>query len=86
MLKVVVQEVTVLGEFSRYAGVEALELVRVDPKKTHERFYYWDAPNVRGYYDRDGKAPFEGGWRKPSETHRGRRRGIRIASIPCCTR
>ena len=65
VLKIVVQEVTVLGEFSRYAGVEALELVRVDPKKSHVRIYYWDAPNVRGYYDRDGRAPFEGGWRKP---------------------
>ena len=65
VLKVVVQEVTVLGEFARYAGVEALELIRADPKKANERIYYWDAPNVRGYYDRDGKAPFEGGWRKP---------------------
>ena len=65
VLKVVVQEVTVLGEFSRYAGVESLELLRVDPKKSHVRIYYWDAPNVRGYYDRDGRAPFEGGWRKP---------------------
>jgi murein DD-endopeptidase MepM/ murein hydrolase activator NlpD len=65
VIKVVVQEVTVLGEFARYAGVEALELVRADPKKPRERIYYWDAPNVRGYYDRDGKAPYEGGWRKP---------------------
>ncbi|MES1187625.1 MAG: peptidoglycan DD-metalloendopeptidase family protein [Myxococcales bacterium] len=65
VIKVVVQEVTVLGEFARYAGVEALELVRADPKKPRERIYYWDAPNVRGYYDHDGKAPFEGGWRKP---------------------
>jgi murein DD-endopeptidase MepM/ murein hydrolase activator NlpD len=65
VLRMVVQEVTSLGEFSRYAGVEALELLRVDPSKTHLRIYYWDAPNVRGYYDRDGKAPFEGGWRKP---------------------
>jgi hypothetical protein len=65
VLKLVVQEVTVLGEFSRYAGVEALELLRVDPKKTNLRLYYSDAPNVRGYYDRDGRAPFEGGWRKP---------------------
>jgi len=65
VIKVVVQEVTVLGEFARYAGVEALELVRVDPKKPHVRLYYSDAPGARGYYDRDGKAPFEGGWRKP---------------------
>jgi len=65
VLKLVVQEVTVLGEFSRYAGVEALELVRVDPKKAGFRVYYSDAPGVRGYYDRDGRAPFEGGFGKP---------------------
>jgi murein DD-endopeptidase MepM/ murein hydrolase activator NlpD len=65
VIRLVVQEVTALGEFVRYAGVEALELIRVDPKKTHLRIYYSDAPGMRGYYDRDGKAPFEGGWRKP---------------------
>ncbi|HEY6080798.1 MAG TPA: M23 family metallopeptidase [Polyangiaceae bacterium] len=65
VLRVVVQEVTVLGEFARYAGVEALELQRVDPKKTRLRIYYSDAPSIRGYYDHDGRAPFEGGWRKP---------------------
>ncbi len=65
VIRIVAQEVTVLGEFTRYAGVEALELIRVDPKKTHLRIYYSDAPGVRGYYDHDGKAPFEGGWRKP---------------------
>jgi hypothetical protein len=65
VLKLVVQEVTVLGEFSRYAGVEALELVRIDPKKSGFRVYYSDAPGVRGYYDRDGRAPFEGGFAKP---------------------
>jgi murein DD-endopeptidase MepM/ murein hydrolase activator NlpD len=65
VLRVVVQEVTVLGDFSRYAGVEALELTRVDPKKSKLRIYYSDAPGVRGYYDHDGRAPFEGGWRKP---------------------
>jgi murein DD-endopeptidase MepM/ murein hydrolase activator NlpD len=65
VIKVVVQEVTTLGDFSRYAGVEALELIRVDPKKPHLRLYYSDAEGARGYYDRDGKAPFEGGWHKP---------------------
>ena len=65
VLRVVAQEVTVLGEFSRYAGIEALELVRVDPKKTKLRIYYCDCPGIRGYYDHDGRAPFEGGWRKP---------------------
>lgn len=65
VLRVVAQEVTVLGEFARYAGIEALELVRVDPKKNKLRIYYCDAPGIRGYYDHDGRAPFEGGWRKP---------------------
>lgn len=65
VLRVVAQEVTVLGEFARYAGIEALELIRVDPKKSKLRIYYSDAPGIRGYYDHDGRAPFEGGWRKP---------------------
>lgn len=65
VLRVVAQEVTVLGEFARYAGIEALELIRVDPKKSKLRVYYSDAPGIRGYYDHDGRAPFEGGWRKP---------------------
>jgi murein DD-endopeptidase MepM/ murein hydrolase activator NlpD len=65
VLRVVAQEVTVLGEFTRYAGIEALELVRVDPKKSKLRIYYCDSPGIRGYYDHDGRAPFEGGWRKP---------------------
>jgi murein DD-endopeptidase MepM/ murein hydrolase activator NlpD len=65
VLRVVAQEVTVLGEFARYAGVEALELIRVDPKKNKLRVYYCDSPGIRGYYDHDGRAPFEGGWRKP---------------------
>jgi murein DD-endopeptidase MepM/ murein hydrolase activator NlpD len=65
VLRVVAQEVTVLGEFARYAGIEALELVRVDPKKSRLRIYYCDSPGIRGYYDHDGRAPFEGGWRKP---------------------
>jgi murein DD-endopeptidase MepM/ murein hydrolase activator NlpD len=64
-LRVVAQEVTVLGEFARYAGIEALELIRVDPKKNKLRIYYCDSPGIRGYYDHDGRAPFEGGWRKP---------------------
>jgi murein DD-endopeptidase MepM/ murein hydrolase activator NlpD len=64
-LRVVAQEVTVLGDFARYAGIEALELIRADPKKGKLRIYYCDSPGVRGYYDHDGRAPFEGGWRKP---------------------
>lgn len=62
-LRVIVQEVTVLGEFSRYAGVEAIEVLR-DGKKP-ERYYYYSHPQEGGYFDASGKAPFEGGWRKP---------------------
>ncbi|HKY39370.1 MAG TPA: M23 family metallopeptidase [Polyangiaceae bacterium] len=64
-LRVVAQEVTVLGDFARYAGIEALELVRADSKQGKLRIYYCDSPGIRGYYDHDGRAPFEGGWRKP---------------------
>lgn len=65
VLRLVAQEVTVLGDFARYAGVEALELLRADDQKGKLRVYYLDAPEIRGYYDHQGRAPFEGGWRKP---------------------
>lgn len=62
-LRIIAQEVTVLGEFSRYAGIEALELER--PGKDPIRIYYFSHAKEGGYYDRTGRAPFEGGWRKP---------------------
>lgn len=62
-LRLIVQEVTVLGEFSRYAGVEALEIRRA--KGDVLRLYYLDAPGERGHYDAKGRAPYEGGWRNP---------------------
>ncbi len=65
-LRVIAQEVTVLGEFSRYAGVEAIELVRAG--KPALRFYYFNSPGQSGYFDLNGRAPFEGGWRKPITT------------------
>ncbi|HSC86689.1 MAG TPA: M23 family metallopeptidase [Polyangiaceae bacterium] len=65
-LRVIVQEVTVLGEFSRYAGVEAIELQREG--KPVQRFYYFSSPGQSGYFDNTGRAPFEGGWRKPITT------------------
>lgn len=65
-LRIIVQEVTVLGEFSRYAGVEAIELLREG--KPTQRFYYYSHPEQGGYFDASGKAPFEGGWRKPIPT------------------
>lgn len=63
-LRVIAQEVTVLGDFSRYAGIEAMEVARKSKKKTL-RIYYFNHPTVGGYYDRTGRAPYDGGWRKP---------------------
>lgn len=62
-LRVIAQEVTVLGDFARYSGIEALEIV--DPDGKSFRLYYVEAPGERGYYDAEGHAPYEGGWRKP---------------------
>jgi murein DD-endopeptidase MepM/ murein hydrolase activator NlpD len=63
VIRLVVQEVTVLGDFARYAGVEALEFRPV--KGEAVRVYYFDMPGERGYYDVKGRAPHDGGWRKP---------------------
>lgn len=62
-LRIIAQEVTVLGEFARYAGIEALEIVR--PGKDPQRVYYYPHPVEGGYFDVAGKAPYEGGWRVP---------------------
>jgi murein DD-endopeptidase MepM/ murein hydrolase activator NlpD len=62
-LRVIAQEVTVLGDFARYSGIEALEIV--DPDGKSFRLYYVEAPGERGYYDAEGHAPYDGGWRKP---------------------
>ena len=64
-LRVIGQEVTVLGEFARYTGIEAIEVVPANPKREPLRVYYFDDPSLRGYYDATGKSPYEGGWRKP---------------------
>ncbi len=67
LVRIVVQEVTVLGDFARYAGVEALEYrpagTGADQKPL--RVYYWKGPASRGYFDASGRSPNEGGWRKP---------------------
>lgn len=60
-LRVVAQEVTVLGEFSRYAGIEALEYVPRDGQPI--RIYYF--PARKKYFDERGRAPGEGGWARP---------------------
>lgn len=65
VLKVIAQEVTVLGEFSRYAGVEALEYIpQGKPEKTL-RIYYFRGTRSKGYFDAQGRSPSEGGWRRP---------------------
>ena len=46
VVRLIVQEVTVLGDFARYAGVEALELRR--KKGDPVRVYYLDVPGERG--------------------------------------
>ena len=62
-IRVVAQEVTVLGEFARYSGVEAVELLRKGEKPL--RIYYFRGSSSRGYFDSSGRSPYEGGWRKP---------------------
>jgi Peptidase family M23 len=64
-LRLIGQEVTVLGEFARYTGIEAIEVVPANPKREPLRVYYFDDASLRGYYDASGKSPYEGGWRKP---------------------
>jgi len=64
-IRLIGQEVTVLGEFARYTGIEALEVKHADPSKETLRIYYFDDPTLRGYYDASGKSPYEGGFRKP---------------------
>jgi murein DD-endopeptidase MepM/ murein hydrolase activator NlpD len=66
MLRVIAQEVTVLGEFARYSGIEALEWRPAKGKPL--RLYYFRGPSSRGYFDDRGRSPYEGGWRKPIPT------------------
>jgi murein DD-endopeptidase MepM/ murein hydrolase activator NlpD len=63
VLGVVAQEVTVLGSFARYAGVEALEYrpVRGEPL----RIYYHEADKSRGYVDSKGRVFGKSRWTRP---------------------
>ncbi len=67
VIRVVAQEVAVLGEFARYSGVEAVEVRRAG-KEQPLRVYFFEAAGERGYFDAQGRAPYEGGWRKPIPT------------------
>lgn len=65
VLKVVAQEVTVLGEFARYAGVEALEYIPAGNPEKALQVYYFRGTRSKGYFDGKGRSPSDGGWRKP---------------------
>lgn len=63
VVRVVAVEVTVLDQFSRYDGVEALEVLPAgDGKPT--RIYYFPGPSAR-YVDARGRAPGLGEWARP---------------------
>lgn len=63
VLGLVVQEVTVLGAFARYAGVEALEYRPAggDPL----RVYYQELGKSRGYVDAKGRVFGKSRWTRP---------------------
>jgi len=64
-VRVVAQEMTMLGDFARYVGIEALEIDYAGLERKRERIYYFNGPESRGYFDSAGRAPYSGGWRKP---------------------
>jgi hypothetical protein len=63
-LRVIAQEVTVLGEFTRYAGIEAVEYL---PRGSDSplRVYYFQGQQTKGYVNGQAQLLSEGGWRKP---------------------
>ena len=63
VLGVVVQEVTVLGGFSRYAGVEAIEYRPVGGEPF--RIYYQEHEKSRGYVDAKGRVFGKSRWTRP---------------------
>lgn len=63
-LRIVAQEVTVLGEFSRYAGIEAVEYLPAENDQPI-RIYYFQGEGTKGYVNAKAQLLSEGGWRKP---------------------
>jgi murein DD-endopeptidase MepM/ murein hydrolase activator NlpD len=63
-LRVVAQEQTVYGRFSRYVTVEAVEYATPKAEKP-TRIYHYQAGKNSGFFDERGKAPYQGGWRLP---------------------
>ncbi|HTV24036.1 MAG TPA: M23 family metallopeptidase, partial [Polyangiaceae bacterium] len=64
VLGVVVQEVSVLGGFARYAGVEALEYRPVSGAEPL-RIYYQELDKSRGYVDSKGRVFGKSRWTRP---------------------
>ncbi len=63
VLGLVVQEVSVLGAFSRYAGIEALEYRPVEGEPV--RIYYHATEKTRGYVDSKGRVFGKSRWARP---------------------
>jgi murein DD-endopeptidase MepM/ murein hydrolase activator NlpD len=63
VLGLVVQEVTVLGGFARYAGVEALEYRPLNGEPL--RIYYQELDKSRGYVDSKGRVFGKSRWTRP---------------------
>ena len=59
-VRVVAQEVTVLGDFDRYAGIEALEVVPGHGDQKPLRIYYFKGSKSHGYFDAEGRSVHEG--------------------------
>ncbi|HWO10267.1 MAG TPA: peptidoglycan DD-metalloendopeptidase family protein, partial [Polyangiaceae bacterium] len=64
VLAIVAQEVSVLGEFKRYAGVEALEYRPVSGAEPL-RIYYHESERSRGYVDSKGRVFGKSRWTRP---------------------
>jgi murein DD-endopeptidase MepM/ murein hydrolase activator NlpD len=63
-LRIIAQEVTVLGEFSRYAGIEAVEYLPVGSDEA-TRIYYYQSETSKSYVNAKGQLLSESGWRRP---------------------
>jgi murein DD-endopeptidase MepM/ murein hydrolase activator NlpD len=63
VLLLVAQELTLLGQFSRYAGVEAIEYRPVGGEPL--RVYYHESEKRRGYVDARGRGLGKSRWARP---------------------
>ena len=54
-----------LGDFDRYAGIEALEVVPGHGDQKPLRIYYFKGSKSHGYFDAEGRSVHEGAWKKP---------------------